>query len=309
MKTRKNLSRIVCFLLVAMLVLSMVPVMPVSAAGTLASYYSTNANGNGVKKTINVDGDISDWDSSMLVAQGTANDDPRVYRPNSMYEVPIDLYALYAAYDDENLYLMWEMTNVQDVVAPDDTYPLSQGVLYQTMNVPFFIAIDTGDTATAIGNDGALTTGGTLWNSGLTIGQSFNKLIAISTNGANGPFLYGGNSTGLNPKEELAYKNVPMTFKYGLGILSKNVYGIDKGYGEYNNRVVGDMCNEDAAWVDFNTMGHSSSTLDFHYEMSISLSALGVTVDDVDSTGLGVLLVAATGSAMDCLPYDLSMND
>lgn len=61
----------------------------------------------------------------MLIAQGAANDDPRVYRPNSMYEVPIDLYALYGAYDD-NLYLMWEMTNVQDVVDRGDDYPLSQ---------------------------------------------------------------------------------------------------------------------------------------------------------------------------------------
>ncbi len=72
---------------------------------------------------------IADWDSSMLIAQGAANDDPRVYRPNSMYEVPIDLYALYGAYDDDNLYLMWEMTNVQDVVDTGDDYPLSQGHL------------------------------------------------------------------------------------------------------------------------------------------------------------------------------------
>ena len=82
----------------------------------LAAQYGTNKVGNGVKKTINFNAgkgaSISDWDSSMLIAQGAANDDPRVYRPNSMYEVPIDLYALYGAYDDENLYLMWEMTNV-----------------------------------------------------------------------------------------------------------------------------------------------------------------------------------------------------
>lgn len=70
----------------------------------------------------------------MLIAQGAANDDPRVYRPNSMYEVPIDLYALYGAYDDDNLYLMWEMTNVQDVVDTGDDYPLSQGHLWQTQN-------------------------------------------------------------------------------------------------------------------------------------------------------------------------------
>ena len=77
-----------------------------SDSGTLASYYSTNSTGVGVKKSITVDGEISDWNSSMLIAQGTANDDPRVYRPDSMYEVGIDNYALYGAWDDTNLYLM-----------------------------------------------------------------------------------------------------------------------------------------------------------------------------------------------------------
>ena len=38
---------------------------------------------------------------------------------------------------------MWEMTNVQDVVDTGDDYPLSQGHLWQTQNLPFHIAIDT----------------------------------------------------------------------------------------------------------------------------------------------------------------------
>ena len=108
-----------------------------SEAGTLTSYYSTNGTGVGVKKSITVDGEISDWNSSMLIAQGTANDDPRVYRPDSMYEVGIDNYALYGAWDDTNLYLMWEMTNVQDVVATGDNFPLTQGTLYMNQNLPF----------------------------------------------------------------------------------------------------------------------------------------------------------------------------
>ena len=76
---------------------------------------------------------------------------------------------------------MWEMTNVQDIVAPNDNYPLSQGVLWQTQELPFFIAVDTGDSSTAIGNNAELTTGGTIWDSGMTISSSFNKLISINT--------------------------------------------------------------------------------------------------------------------------------
>lgn len=284
---------------------------------SLASQYGTNTVGIGVKKTISVDDSISDWDSSMLIAQGAANDDPRVYRPNSMFEVPIDTYALYAAYDDSNLYLMWEMTNVQDVVAPSDDYPLSQGVMYQTMNIPFFIAIDTGYSDT-IGNNCATAAGGTLWDSGITIAGNVNRLIAISTNGANGPYVYSGDSSGLNTVEIYSKAGggtsgaakSGIEFGYGMGIVSSKVTGIDGAYGENNNRVVGDMCNESAAWVDFNTKGHSSATMDYHYEMSIPYAELGISASDVESNGLGVLVIATSGkSGMDCLPYDVAMND
>lgn len=307
----KNTRKFISVLLVAlMLVTAVSAAFTVSAADQgLASYYKLNPNGAGIQKTISVDGDISDWDTSMIIAQGTANDDPRVYRDNSMYEIPIDMYALYGAYDSQNLYLMWEMTNVQDVVAPNDDYPLSQGTLYQTQNLPFFIAIDTGKSD-AIGNSGKLTSGGTIWDSGLTFENSFNRLIAISTNGSNGPFIYSGSSAGLNAKEVYNQTTSGITFKWGKGINSKNVYGIDGGYGKNHNRVLGDMQSESSAWVDFNTKGHKSSSMDFHYEMSIPLDKLGITSSDVASNGVGALVIATFGkSGMDCLPYDMSMND
>ncbi len=284
---------------------------------SLASQYGTNTVGIGTKKTISVDKSIDDWDSSMLIAQGAANDDPRVYRENSMYEVGIDMYALYGAYDDNNLYLMWEMTNVQDVVAPNDNYPLTQGTLYENMNCPFFIAVDTGNSD-AIGNNGNLQTTGTLWDNRISITNSFNRMVVASYNGANGPYVYGGDSSGLNPVEiygpqanaKTGAQATGVKLGYGKGILSKEVVGIDKAYGAYNDRVVGDVCNDGAAWVDFNTLGHDSATMDFHFEISIPLSELGISASDVQNNGVGVYIAATMGmSAMDCLPYDVSMND
>ena len=50
--------------------------------------------------------------------------------------------------------------------------------------------------------------------------------------------------------------------------------------------------------------------MDFFYELSIPYSELGITKSDVADNGIGVLLVMTSGkSGMDCLPYDLSMND
>lgn len=277
----------------------------------LDGYFSTNPNGQVGKNTaISIDGSISDWDSSMLIAQGTANDDPRVYRPNSMYEVGIDLYALYAAYDSTNLYLMWEMTNVQDVVAPNDDYPLSQGTLWQTQELPFFIAVDTGDSDTAVGNKGGLAEGGTIWDSGMTFENGFNKLISINTKGGNGPWVYGGDEEGLNPVEILDASTSDIEMNFGKGILSKNVYGINGAYGEHNGRVPGDVVDETADWVDFNTKGHKSASMDFFYEMSIPLDELEISVNDIETSGIGVMLVATMGkSPMDCLPGDLVMTD
>ena len=293
----------------------------------LAAQYSTNKVGMGVKKTINFnagkDASIADWDSSMLIAQGAANDDPRVYRPNSMYEVPIDLYALYGAYDDDNLYLMWEMTNVQDVVDTGDDYPLSQGHLWQTQNLPFHIAIDTKDDSTCIGNNGGLQTGGSLWASNITWGgeQKLNNVVTISTNGSNGPWIYKGDESGLNSKA--AYgpaanaatntKKSNIKFGYGNGILSKDVIGIDGGWGENNGRFIGDMKAENqnkAKWVNFNEKGHNSAQMDDHYEIAIPLEEIGTTADRIASSGIGIELAATFGlSAMDSLPYDLAMND
>ncbi|RYQ08949.1 Bacterial Ig-like domain (group 2) [Bifidobacterium pseudolongum subsp. globosum] len=283
----------------------------------LAKYYSTNTTGNVPKKTITVDGSVSDWDSSMLIAQGAANDDPRVYRENSMYEVPVDLYALYGTYDDDNLYLMWEMTNVQDYVDPGDNYPIGRP-LFGELNCPVWIVLDTGRTDNKIGKNLNLTTGGTIWASNNQWEQSLNNLVGISYNGANGPWMYGGDENGLNSNAIFGPGAAPavgtqktgMKFKYGKGILSKEVWGIDGGWGTAHNRVPGDMKNDNANWVEFNSKGHNSAAEDVNYELSIPLSELGITAADVAKTGVGVQIVATMGmSGMDSLPYDLASND
>lgn len=309
----KLTKKVVSLILAVLILASCACVAGLSASATdgqLTSYYSTNKTGVGAKKSITVDGAISDWDSTMLIAQGTANDDPRVYCENSMHENPIDLYALYGAYDDSNLYLMWEMTNVQDMVASHLDYPLAQGHLYQTENVPFHIAIDTGKSSDAIGNSGQLQTGGTIWNSGISFTNPYNRHIAVSTNGSNGPYIYSGNSNGLNAKEIDTAATSGIVFKWGEGILSEKINGIDKGFGKNNGRIPGDICSDSSAWVEFNSKGHKSSKYDFHYEMSVPLTKLGITSNDISSNGIGVMVVATYGkSGMDSLPYDLSMND
>ena len=274
----------------------------------LASYYKTNPNGWGKKKTITVDGSLSDWSAEDIIAQGAANDDPRVYAHWAMHEVPVDLYALYAAYDDNNLYLAWEMTNVQDVVAKQDDYPLSQGFLFETQELPFFIFLDTKPG----GGDGYIDdNGGTLWASDITYAPIVDRVITLNTKGGNS-FVYGNKGTHINAKELYNQAGSGIQIKYGLTINSKTVYGINAA-GTDQGRKHGDILAENEAtakWVDFNTKGHKSATMDFHYELSIPLSKLGTDAATIASRGLGVMLCSTFGtSAMDCLPRDMSMTD
>ncbi|MCH4860695.1 Ig-like domain-containing protein, partial [Bifidobacterium pseudolongum] len=287
-------------------------------AQQLAKYYSTNTAGQKKKKTISVDGSASDWDSSMLIAQGTANDDPRVYRPNSMYEMPIDLYALYGTYDDDNLYLMWEMTNVQDVVDPGDDFPLNRPV-HTEKGPAAWIALDTGRSDNRVGKNANLQTGGTIWDSRISWEQNVNNVIGLALKkGENGPWMYGGDETGLSanaiygpgadPKTGTQKSNIQ--YAAGTGLLSNEVWGLDNAWGASNGRVPGDVKNDNGNWVNFKSKGHNPGAQDSICEMAIPFEELGITAADVEKTGVGVQIVATYGlSGMDSLPYDLAAND
>ena len=277
-----------------------------STSAAIGGNYATNPSGYGARKTITVDGDKSDWDASMLIAQGVANDDPRVYAHWSMHEKAIDDYAMYAAWDNNNLYIMYEMANVQDVVAPGEDFPLSQGNLWID-NLPVFMYIYTG--AGEVTHNETGDGSGTLWATGTTIDANSDHVIAYSTNASNGPFIYTANSDGKLMPDTLVTKGAAtgINIKWGNGkTLSGKLMGLPKA-GTDNKRVAGDCV--DAALTDFYTLGHSPK-LDMFYEISIPLKNLDISASDIEQNGIGIMKVSTFGtSGMDCLPYDLSMAD
>ncbi|MBQ4129733.1 MAG: starch-binding protein [Ruminococcus sp.] len=277
-----------------------------STAPALDGYYATNPNSQvGKQASISIDGSISDWDSSMLIAQGVANDDPRVYCGSSMHEIAIDDYALYAAWDNDNLYLMWEMANVQDSVAPMDDFPKTQGNLW-IYNLPIFFYFSTDPT---IEGDGTVASGGTLWDSGITMDANIDTVIALSTNYSNGPFVYKANDDGKIEYNDTKVSSIKLD--WGNDTISQNLYGVDKGYGHWENRVPGDTLDDTSKWVDFYASGmkHSKS-IDMFYEMSIPFSALGISKSELESNGIGLMKVSTFGtSAMNTLPADPSTWD
>ena len=271
----------------------------------LGSHFATNPNNQyGKEKTITIDGTTSGWDLTMKIAQNIANNDPRVFCHWSMHEIAIDDYALFAAYDDEYLYLMWEMINVSDYVANED-FPKTQGNLW-IYNLPIFIFISTQEGK---GNGGIMTNGKTIWDSGISLTEKVDTIIACSTNGANGPFIYHyDESLGAFPTETPdKYADSGITLKYSSGILDTNVYGL-KECGADNRKVEMDY-DDSSPWIDFYTTSHNKN-LDMTYEMKIPLAKLGITKDHIKKNGIGIIKVSTFGtSGMDSLPYDKSMSD
>ena len=271
----------------------------------LGSHFATNPNNQyGKEKTITIDGTTSGWELDMKIAQGIANNDPRVFCHWSMHEIAIDDYALFAAYDDQYLYLMWEMINLSDYVANED-FPKTQGNLW-IYNLPIFIFIST---QAGKGNGARMVGGGTIWNSGISLEENVDTIIACSTNGANGPFIYHYDESqgGFPTETKDKYAESGITLKYSKGILDKEVWGI-KACGADNRKVSMDY-DDSSAWEDFYKSSHDKS-LDMTYEMKIPLAKLGITKDHIKKNGIGIIKVSTFGtSGMDSLPYDKSMSD
>lgn len=242
---------------------------------TPAKYYKTNPSGTGIKATISIDGDISDWSKDALIAQGAANDLPCVYQNTAYNGSRPDLYALYGAYDSKNLYLMWEMTDVCDVTSPDGI-PDDFGDAYGVDENPFFIAIGTAQEDT-IGNHGKTYAGYSIENKGICFDGAYNRVITVTASDDPQTNVYMGSENGINPLPLYTSSKSGISIYGGEGILSSQVYGISGDSG----RTLYDVCDNNASWTDFCSQGHNSS-MDRHYEMSVPLSVLGVTEEQVD---------------------------
>ncbi|MCI5609294.1 MAG: cadherin-like beta sandwich domain-containing protein, partial [Spirochaetia bacterium] len=132
-------------------------------------YYWTNKDGAvGIEKTIS---SWSDWTEDMRIAQCAAYDDPRTWRGN--HEIPYDAYALYAAYDNTNLYIMVELTNAADRAKfMYYDYAASDNAWWDNRDTPLGLAINTGKTKT-VANGPVLDSGDVIWGSAIG-GINFN---------------------------------------------------------------------------------------------------------------------------------------
>ncbi|MGN1126644.1 MAG: starch-binding protein, partial [Ruminococcus sp.] len=302
-----------------------------------AGYYDTNPNLQlGRNKTITVDGNTDDWDSSMIIAQGVANDDPRVYMPSAMHEQPWDAYALYAAWDNDNLYFMWEMANTTYIISPSDNFAASNEARPWRNSIPMYLAlsIDPNKQATgkAVGVDKGGNTytnpfvwgcdGGVAKDGGTGFTTHIDTLIAMDSNNSNGgASIFKADTQDTDGTYMFNYDTrIPIgvrsfqaqdnqngfKIKYANGTKSSSIIGINAPKG---SRVMGDNTDPNSNWVDFMDLGYKSS-YGFIYEVAIPLSTLGIDKDYIETNGIGAMQILTYGtSAMDTLPHDPSVLD
>ncbi len=260
-------------------------------------YYWTNKNGCGVEKTIS---SFSDWDESMKIAQGAANDDPRAFR--GYHEKATDFYALYAAYDDANLYLMVEMPSIdgRDITSTDWQYALDK-------NLGMGVGINTGKRPAG---DGEMDTGITPWHADkfYSISEGIDTLLMFHPAEYAVPGFFVTKPDGKFSYDEnycLTFTAQGVATSKEVGLVSQNLYGRSDNYGlsmaEYVSKT---------DYVDMLADPEKEDVSGYKYQITISLAGLGIDKAYLKQTGISVMTFSTFGaSMMDALPWCKNLVD
>lgn len=272
-------------------------------------YFATNPKGQtGSKKTIK---SANDFTEDMIIAQGVANDNVSIFKGS--HEGPVyDSYAMFGAYDDTNIYVGIQYVNVIDVVDPAQGYPISDNGKPYAGEIPQMMVFDTGsgDYTDGTAND---VTQKTAWDIDVKYDGDA-KVDMVYTYAAK----YEVNNRALFPVTDgiVDYTKVMfskeetdsgITYEYEDGFFCSEMHGI-QGNG-YNGYTPSDLNDEGSKWVNFLDTTHDTSK-DTFMIMTIPMSALGVTAEQVATNGIGVMSISTFGeSGIGSIPQDLTMLD
>jgi hypothetical protein len=262
-----------------------------------ATPYASNPT-FGAPGTPVVDGaNVGEWGPENLVYRGLANDDPRSLGGNwTMHETPWDLTHLYAAWDDEALYLAWQYVDVTDVVDPANAGSAGAGAP-RSMDLIQWLALDTVPGAGAPLDMWGKNAGEPYW----TGPDLPDHQLYFASN-----LWQGYVSTavdGVFPVDDggvryFDLETAGIEIAVGPGLAADALLGVDDA----------DHAAEEAAQRDFLALGHDPGR-DSFYEIRIPLSALGLDAAGLAAGGLGVMLGQGEGSCLDTVPHDPATHD
>lgn len=274
----------------------------------VTDYYKVNPNGKvGTCKTINVTGHpatnaFSNWSENELIAQGVARDVCQAFK--GVHERPIvDSYALYAAYDNDNLYLgvqyvytIWDLGGEGKQGRKSKPY---------NMDGKLCIAFDLDPNKSAKGITNENTS---IWQNDIytTFENGVDAWWFGSTKpGVGTPGFFVPNANGIcDYTDPNSCKVSEVKYGYTDGLLPS----ITAVYGQDDFSYDPELLKGNAGFTDL----RSEIDDDAHtfYEFKFPLSMMGITADYIKNNGIGVMVVDYYGSSAHAsLPYDPSFYD
>jgi len=257
--------------------------------------YSTNPNlGKYRSAGITIDGanTSGEWTDDMLIALDVANDDPRTLGDNwTTHEAPIDFTHLWACWDNNNLYVAWQMVDVTDVI--DGSNAGSGDPINRNDGILVWMMLDT--EAGGCTND--------MWGKTQTWGGPHQPDYMMYMAGSLWQGYISHQSGGVFPVDEGEYYACSargITYDNSASLVAPSVWGVR----DCDNRNDGE-----AALENFKDGAHTRTDRDSFYEVKIPLAALGLTKADLEANGIGVMVGSGGNSAMDTIPNDAATTD
>lgn len=276
----------------------------------ITDYYKVNPDGKyGSNKTINISGHpasnaMSNWTDAELIAQGVARDVCQAFR--GTHERPIvDSYAIYGAWDNENLYLgaqfvytVWDAGGEGQQAGESKPYNMDGHMIW---------AFDLDPNKSF---DGYIGGTGPIWNEGAK-GAKFENgvdhVMMLSTKPQVNNFTFfkptADGHASYDPEYCLA-KPAGVAYGYADGLLPS----INHVWGQSEFGYDPELLKGNSGFVDLK--GEIAESAHTFYEFKIPLSLLGITADYIRNNGIGVMYVDKYGtSPVGGTPYDPSYFD
>lgn len=286
------------------------PQPPVPGNNLITDYYKVNPDGKvGTQKTIHMSFSdqksttaLSNWTENELIAQGVARDVSQAFR--GLHERPIvDSYAIYAAYDNDNLYLgvqfvytVWDLGG--EGKQPGESKPYN-------MDGHMCWAFDLDPNKSF---DGYINGTGPIWNEKQKGAKFDNGVDAVwmgSTKaGVGTPGFFIPTPDGHASYDAAYCKSIPgRYYGYADGLLPSIQHIWGQEFGSSPEALKGNT-----GFVDIR--GDIDDSAHTFYEWTFPLSVLGVTADYIRNNGIGVMYLDKYGtSPVGGTPYDPSYFD
>lgn len=310
--------------------LTLAPLFATAQNVETRAFYATNPTGAvGKYGSITIDGNFSDWSEDMIIARNGANNVSTAYKGSHENNV-LDIYSLYAAWDDTNLYVAWQMCNTGDVWAREGDGPLTD--YGKIGNVPLILALSVNPSTP--GMTGLLEDGRAIWCDQKGNGTTFDPtqvhvdhmLFMSAQPGQGEPAMFkavntSGSSNYVAGKGFTSFSQAGITYNKADGFQPSELWRcrstaewytptqlksdpsvLNDIYDEtkYDNLLAGPIAG----------LKNHDTKFDTFFEIKIPLASLGITRGWLEDNGIGARIIATRGeSALDCCPFDPSMVD